>query len=155
MTNVASGKKTLAIAVLACLSAILIAVPAASAFYYAQGGETETVEAMGSMEIVLTVDESANGGSVTTDLIFVPVGCTAADALEEGIISSESQQGIEDIHDYSYTSVADYLSGKTYTVTVYEAGSQEAGTQTTYDTEGTVGEDTPLERYDSVVVTVE
>ena len=50
--------------------------------------------------------------------------------------------------------LADDLSGEQYTCTVHKAASQKPGTQTTYDSEGSKGEDTPLERWDSVVVTV-
>ena len=152
MANVAWGKKILAVAVLGCLCA-LIAVPA-YAFYYVHDEQNVAATGKGAIEIVCTVDETAQGGGVRTALIMVPEGSTAAACLNEGVVSSNSQNGLEAIHDYSVSSLADELSGKQYTCTVYKAESQKPGTQTTYDGSGTEGESTALERYDSVVFTV-
>ncbi len=152
MTNVAKGKKGLAFAVVALLSAA-IAVPSANALYYAQGPAAEASAAKGAMEIVLTVDETATGNGVYSALVMVPNGCTAEEALEVGIISSESQSGLDAIHDYSYQSVKDYLAGQSYTITVYPADSQKVGTHATYDGNGTTG-NVQLDRFDRLVVTV-
>ena len=69
-------------------------------------------------------------------------------------MSSENQNGLEAIHNYDATSLADYLAGKQYTATVYAAEAQKPGTQTTHDGQGTTGEDTQLNRYDNVVIKV-
>ena len=142
MANVAWGKKILAVAVLSCLCAS-IAVPA-YAFYYVHG----------VIEVTCTVDETAQGGGVKTSLIIVPEGSTAAACLDESVVSSNSQNGLAAIHDYSVSSLADELSGKQYTCTVHKADSQKPGTHTAFDGSGTEGESTPLERFDSVVFTV-
>lgn len=152
MANVAWGKKILAIAVLGCLCAC-IAVPA-YAFYYVHGEENVAETSKGAIEVLCTVDETAQGGGVRVSLLFVPEGSTAADLLDEGVVSSNSQNGVEAIHSYDVSSLADELSNKQYTCTVYPAESQKPGTQTTYDKSGTTGEDTPLNRFDSVVFTV-
>lgn len=152
MANVAWGKKILAVAVLGCLCA-LIAVPA-YAMYYVHDEENVAADGTGVIEVTCTVDETAQGGGVRCSLIMLPEGSTAAACLDEGIVSSNSQEGLEAIHDYSASTLADELSGKQYTCTVYSAEDQTPGTQVTYDGSGTEGEDTPLERFDSVVFTV-
>ena len=152
MANVTWGKKILAVAVAGCLCA-LIAVPA-YAFYYVHDEANVQVASKGVIEVVCTVDETALGGGVRSALILVPEGSTAAACLNEGVMSSNSQEGLEAIHDYSVTRLADELSGKQYTCTVHKAGSQKPGTHTTYDEAGTEGESTPLERFDNVVFTV-
>ena len=155
MANVAHGRKILAIAVLACLCAALVSVPA-FAFYYVHSEDVSAESSgKGAIEVSVTVDATAVGDGVRTALIFVPEGSTAAVCLDEGVESSNSQNGLDAIHDYSYSSLSEYLADKNWTCTVYKAGSQELGTHTTYDSEGTVGENTPVERYDSVVFTVE
>ena len=154
MANVALGKKVLAIAVLACLAAALVAVPA-FALYYVHGEDNVAAnDGKGAIEVCLTVDATAVGEGVHTSLIFVPEGSTAKACLDEGITSSNSQNGLKAIHDYGYSSLSEYLANKTWTCTVHKAASQSPGTQTTYDSEGVVGETTPLERFDSVVFTV-
>ena len=70
------------------------------------------------------------------------------------IKSSNSQNGLEAIHDYSYSSLAELTANNTVTFTTYKAGSQEPGTHTTQNGEGIEGADTPLERFDNVVITV-
>lgn len=147
------GKKALAIAVLGCLCAASIAVPA-YAFYFAQGEEAAASSGKGVIEVTCTVDGTAVGEGVRTELLIVPAGSTAAACLDEGISSSNSQEGLEAIHDYRYTSLKELLSGKQWTCTVYPADAQKPGTQTTHDASGTEGENTPLERYDNVVFTV-
>ena len=154
MANVAQGKKILAIAVLACIVAALIAVPA-FAFYNVHSEEnTAANNGRGAEEILVTVDASAIGEGTHAGLIFVPEGSTAEACLEEGIISSNSQNGLEAIHSYGYDSLKDYLDGKTWTCTVYNAETQKPGTQTTHDKTGTEGTSTSLNRYDNVVFTI-
>lgn len=152
MANAARGKKLLAAAALVCACS-LVAVPA-YAFYYVHDDELVAADSKGAITIVCTVDETASNGGVKTGVVMVPEGSTAGDCLKEIVVSSESQNGLEAIHDYSVSSLADELSGKQYTCTVHKAASQAPGTQTTYDSAGTEGESTPLERWDSVVVTV-
>ena len=155
MANVVSKKRRLALVAIACVCALVVAAPAAYAFWYVHGDDhVANASGKGVYEISCTVDETAIGGGVTTDVIFVPEGGTAADCLEEMMMSSNSQNGLEAIHNYDVQSLKDYLSGKTYTVATHHAGSQKAGTQVTFDDEGTKGESTVLERYDTVVITV-
>ena len=154
MANVAHGKKILAIAVLACLVAALVSVPA-FAFYYVHDDEhVSESTAKGAMEVCVTLDAKAIGEGVHTELIFVPDGSTAEACLSEDIVASNNQNGLEAIHSYGYSSLADYLADKDWTCTVHAAASQNPGTQTTYDTDGESGTDIQLNRYDSVVFTV-
>lgn len=156
MANVALGKRILAAVVLACACAVLIALPAHALYQVHSEENVSGSEALGAIEVCCTVDASAIGEGVRASLVMVPDGSTVEDLLQEGIESSNSQNGIDAIHDYSYTSLEDYLADKTWTYVVYEAGSQNPGTHTTYDTEGTVSSsaDVELTRYCSVVITV-
>lgn len=108
MTNAAFGKKVLAIAVLACLCAALIAVPAYGFYYVHDDSVSDSSDGLGSYEVFMVVDETAVGGDVHSDLMFVPAGSTADVVLTEGIISSENQNGLDAIHNYDVQSVADY-----------------------------------------------
>lgn len=154
MANVARGKKILALAIMGCLCAALFATPA-YAFYYVHG-EKSVAESSdkGVIEVCCTVDATARGEGVRVELLLVPANSTVEECLDEATLSSNSQNGLEDIHDYSFASLADYLSDKTWTCSVYEAGSQKPGTQTTHDAQGTEGPSTPLARFDNVVFTV-
>ena len=144
MANASWGKRFLAIAVACCVCA-LIAVPA-YAFYYVHSDEGTQVESKGVYEITCVLDETAQGGSVRSELVIVPEGSTVKDLLNEDVRSSNNQNGLSAIHNY--------LSGKQYTCTVYAAESQKPGTQTTHDGQGTTGESTVLNRYDNVVIKV-
>ncbi|WP_449316202.1 hypothetical protein [Rubneribacter sp.] len=152
MANAFRGKRLLAAAALGCTCA-LVAAPA-YAYYHVHDDEVAAADGKGAIEIVCTVDRTAQNGGVKTGVVMVPEGSTASDCLKEAVTSSESQNGLDAIHDYSVSRLADDLSGEQYTCTVHKAASQKPGTQTTYDSEGSKGEDTPLERWDSVVVTV-
>lgn len=114
MTNAAFGKKVLAIAVLACLCAALIAVPAYGFYYVHDDSVSDSSDGLGSYEVFMVVDETAVGGDVHSDLMFVPAGSTADVVLTEGIISSENQNGLDAIHNYDVQSVADYLAANGY-----------------------------------------
>lgn len=156
MANVVSKKRRMALVAIACVCALVVGAPAAYALWYVHGDDhVADTGGTGVLEITCTLDATAVGEGVKTDVIFVPNGSSAADVLDEMIVSSESQNGLEAIHDYSYTSLKDYLSGKTYSITVHNAESQDPGTQTTHDSEGASGEDVALQRWDNVVVTVE
>lgn len=154
MTNVPLGKKILAIAVLGCVCAALLAVPA-YAFYYVKAENNVAAASSGAIEIACTVDATALGQGTRADTILVPEGSTASACLDEMLWTSESQNGLEAIHNYETSSVREAFADRTLTCTVYEAGSQNPGTHTTYDGTGAEGEDTPLDRWDAVVITVE
>ncbi len=169
MTNAATGKKYLAIAVMACLCAALIAGPAYG-FYYAHNSEgSNGAKGTGVYEVFMVVDETAVGGDVHSDLIFVPAGSTADVVLTEGIMSSEDQNGLDAIHNYDVQSVEEYLTAnnRTYTINVYETGevqayadsegAYQATSQNVADayTASSKGDgSTELDRYDNVVITV-
>lgn len=154
MANAKSGKRMLAMAIIGCLSAALIAIPTAYAFYYVHGEENVAKSDTGVIEICCTVDASALGEAPRTEICFLPVGSTAGDLLNEVIESSNSHNGVDALHDYSYSSLGELTAENTVTFTTYKAGSQEPGTHTTHDGSGTEGADTQLERYDNVVITV-
>ena len=155
MVNVASKKRHMVLVAIACVCALVAAAPAAYAFWYVHDDEHVAAnDGKGVFEVTCTLDATAVGEGVTVDTLFVPEGSTAADALDEMIVSSESQNGLDAIHDYSYSPLD--LSGYgSYTVAVYNAESQQPGTHTTHDTAGASGEDTVLQRWDNVVITVE
>lgn len=155
MANAAHGKKVLAIAVVACLCAALISTPAFAFYYVHSESNTAASNGKGAIEVCLTVDETAIGGNVRTELTFVPEGSTAQACIDEGVVASNNYNDVDALHDYEYSSLADYLADKNWTCTVYKAGSQKPGTHTTYDSQATTGENTPVERFDSVVITVE
>ena len=79
-------------------------------------------------QVFMVVDETAVGGDVHSDLMFVPAGSTADVVLTEGIISSENQNGLDAIHNYDVQSVADYLAANGYNaeISVYATGEQQA-----------------------------
>ena len=128
MTNAAFGKKVLAIAVLACLCAALIAVPAYGFYYVHDDSVSDSSDGLGSYEVFMVVDETAVGGDVHSDLRCVPAGSTADVVLTEGIISSENQNGLDAIHNYDVQSVADYLAANSYNaeISVYPTGDVQA-----------------------------
>lgn len=158
MVNVAKkGRRRLTICIVCvAVCALLIAPTAAYAFWYVHAEDnTENSTATGAMEVLVTLDTTAQGGGVYAGQIFIPDGGTVADALEEAIHSSEDQDGLEAIHNYDYVSLSEFLADVDYTIMVYSADSQAAGTQTTYDSDGTEADETTvLERYDSVVFTL-
>lgn len=163
MTNVKLGKKHLAIAVMACLCLALIAFPAYGFYYVHDEGVSDAHSGKGVYEIFCVVDETAVGGPVTSSLMFMPEGSTAADVLEEAVASSESQNGLEAIHNYDVTSVKEDLEGKSYTITVYGTGETQAvdkydaastDVKAGYTASAKGDGSTVLDRYDNVVVTV-
>lgn len=154
MTNAKRGKTLLAIAIVACLAAAVVAAPAAYGFWYVHSEENVAQSGKGVIEVCCTVDASALGEAPRTEVAYLPEGSTAANLLSEVIESSNSQNGLDAIHDYSYSSLAELTANNTVTFTTYKAGSQEPGTHTTQDGEGIEGADTQLERFDNVVITV-
>ena len=169
MTNAATGKKLLAIGAMACLCAALLAIPAYAMYYVHDEAVSQESDALGAIEVFAVVDDTAAGGTVRSSLMFVPAGSTAQAVLAEGIVSSEDQNGLDAIHNYDVQSIGDYLSanGYSYTVEVYETaeaqahsfdeGAYEADSSNVsgaYTQSPKGGEDTVLDRYDNVVVTV-
>lgn len=160
MVNVAlSKKRLLAIAVAAAVCALIAAVPA-YAFWYVHGNDYGASESEnGVYEVLVTVDGSAQGEGVWAEQVFIPAGGTVSQALEQAVhADTESQNDVDAIHDYGYTSDGDFIAGSSYTIKVYNAESQNPGTQTTQDSEGTTVSDpdsTTLQRYDNVVVTLD
>ena len=169
MTNAASGKKILAIAVMASLCAALIAVPAYGFYHVHDDGVSDGSKALGACEVFTVVDETAVGGDVHSDLMFVPAGSTADVVLDEGIISSENQAGLDAIHNYDVQSVAEYLAanGYNYTVAVYPTGEVQAykdaegayaatsqNVSEAYTAASKGDGSTVVDRYDNVVITV-
>ena len=169
MTNAAFGKKVLAIAVLACLCAALIAVPAYGFYYVHDDSVSDSSDGLGSYEVFMVVDETAVGGDVHSDLMFVPAGSTADVVLTEGIISSENQNGLDAIHNYDVQSVADYLAANSYNaeISVYPTGDVQAykdaegayaatsqNVSEAYTAPAKGDGATVLDRYDNVVITV-
>lgn len=154
MTQINVSKKSLLAVVAVALVGALFVVGQAFAMYYVHSDAQVAKEGMGAMEVLATLDESATGGAVRTELVFIHEGASADDVLDEMLISSESQQGVEAIHNYDTQSVRDYLQSKAYTVEVHDAASQKPGTQTTYDTSSKGDAKTTLNRYDNVVIRV-
>lgn len=160
MVNVALSKKhLLAIAVAVAVCALIAAVPA-YAFWYVHGNDYGVSESEnGVNEVLVTVDASAQNGGVWAEQVFVPAGTgTVSNALEQAVhADTESQNDVDAIHDYGYTSDGDFINGRDCTIKVYSAESQKPGTQTTQDSDGTTVSDpdsTVLQRYDNVVVTL-
>jgi hypothetical protein len=145
----------------------LLAVVPAYAFYYVHDEDVSDANTgMGAIEVFCIVDQTAVGGSITSDLMFVPEGSTAEEALDEAIISSENQAGVENIHNYDVESVADYIAenGYSYSIDVYETAT--SNTPSNYrDADAATGNDlygyapygdesTVVNRYDNIYVTV-
>lgn len=154
MTNAKFGKKTLAAAFLACLVALIVSVPAYAYYYVHDEEPSNGSSAQGVIEVFVVLDETNVGGTTTSSLIFMPADATAADCLLEAVVSSKCQTGLDAIHNYDVTRLADYLDGSDIAIDVYAAGTQNPGTHTTYDATPKGGEDAALERFDNVVITV-
>ncbi len=139
-----------AVAILACA---LIVAPAYG-FYYVHDEQVASSDAEGVIMVPVTVDQTAVNGGVKAGVVVVPDGSNASDVIQECAVSSEDANSVEAVHDHSTSSLADTLSGRQYTCTVYKAESQNPGTQSTLDGNGTTGNDTVLENWDHLVVTV-
>lgn len=153
MANASWGKRVLVVAV-ACCACALIAMPAYG-FYYVHSEQGEAVESHGVIEVTCVLDETAQGGGVRSEFVLVPEGGTVADLMNEDVVSSNSQNGVDALHDYNVSSLSERLADKQYTCSVYKAADQKPGTHTTPDGAGQQSDaSTPLERYDHVVFTV-
>jgi hypothetical protein len=142
------------------------AIPAYAFYYVHDDSVSESNTGRGAYEVFVIVDETAVGGSITSDLMFVPAGSTAEEALDEAIKSSENQNGLDNIHNYDVDSMADYLKAKgyKYTIDVYETASSNSY-KNYRDADAATGEelygyapygdgDTVVSRYDNIYVTV-
>lgn len=152
----AGTKKGLAVAaffVLLCSSVML--VPRASALPYAHS-EAEADAGSGVIHIAATLDCTAVGGSITA--AWLPINAddaTVTAVMNEFLTASENKVDRFAHEDYDMKSMADFLSGKEYTVAVYEAGAQQPGADATY-TSKSIGDESyaDLETGDGVYVTV-
>lgn len=158
MVNVAISRKKLVAVAAGVAAAAMLAVVPAYAFYYVHGNAYDAGSSVnGAVEVVVTIDGSARGESSWTQLVCVPASeSTPAAAVEQAIVSSNSQNGVAAIHNYDYRSVRDYVANGTWTCTVYSAADRKAGTHTTQDGSGKVVSDlagAELQRFDQVVLT--
>lgn len=159
MANAASvsKKKIVAVAAVAVAVVALIAVVAygtAYGFWYVHDETLQEEDNDGAIEVCVTIDETAIGNGTRAGLIYLPEGSTAADVLTEAVVTSECFATIDDLHNYDVTTLGDDLADYTYTIDVYSVDDQEPGTHTTHDGESLGGEDTVLERYNTVYITV-
>lgn len=169
MTKAAAGKKVLAIVAMACLCAALLGIPAYAMYYVHDSEVSQGSSAMGAIEVFAVVDDTAVGGTVRSSLIFVPADSPADVVLDEGIVSSEDQDGLDAIHNYDVQSIGEYLTsnGYSYTVEVYATGESQAyannegaydgsslNVSGAYTSPAKGGADTVLDCYDNVVITV-
>lgn len=160
MVNVAKkGKRRIVAICIVCAvaCALLVAPTVANAFWYVHSDDNvENSTAKGAIEVLVTIDATAQGGGTYCEEAFVPSDGTVGDLLDEIIHSDENYEDVDALHDYEVISLGDYLADSEYTITVYNNGEdQEAGTHTTYDSEGTeADESTQLERFNTVVFTL-
>jgi hypothetical protein len=166
MSNVFTRKGAITLAIAVMLCALLAAVPAYAFYYVHDDDVSESNTGKGAYEVFIVVDETEVGGAITSDLMFVPAGSTAEEALDEAIKSSENQNGLENIHNYDVQSVSDYLKAKgyNYTIEVYETATSNSY-KNYRDADAATGEDlygyapygnenTVVERYDNIYVKV-
>ena len=107
-------------------------VPRASALPYAHS-EAEADAGSGVIHIAATLDCTAVGGSITA--AWLPINAddaTVTAVMNEFLTASENKVDRFAHEDYDMKSMADFLSGKEYTVAVYEAGAQQPGADATY-----------------------
>ena len=88
--------------------------PAAYAFWYVHSDEhVADSGGKGVYEIACTLDASAVGEGVTTGVIFVPEGSTAADCPSmRWSCRAIAKNGLDAIHNYDTQAVADALAGR-------------------------------------------
>ncbi len=153
-----SLKQKVVAGVVAVAAVAAIAVPVASASFYVSGETSDNSTGLGALAVHVTLDQSADNGGVYTKWVYIPNGGTVEDVLSEMITSSNSQEGLDAIHNYDYESIKSEVEGGKYEVKVYNAETQNPGTQTTHDTDGTTVTDygsTTLQRFDNVVITLQ
>lgn len=152
----AGTKKALTIAAfLVLLCSLTLITPRASAIPHTHS-DAEADAGSGLIHIVATLDCTGVGGSITT--AWLPINsdrATVQAVMNEFPTVSENKVDRFEHEDYNMSSMTDFLSGKKYTVAVYEAGAQQPNTEATY-TSGSIGDESyaALEMGDSVYVTV-
>lgn len=149
-----SFKQKVVAGVVAVAAVAAIAVPVASAQFYVKGDSSDNSTGLGALAVHVTLDQSADNGPVYTKWVYIPNGGTVADVLDQTIISSNSQEGLKAIHNYDYKNLEDVVTADKYETTVYNAETQNPGTHTTHDTDGTKVTDyssQTLQRFDNVV----
>lgn len=155
MAEVGTRKALIASALAAVAICAAILVPHAGALPYAHS-EEEADAGMGVVHIAVTLDCSAIGGP--TKFVWLPINAdspTVTAVMNEFLNASEDKVDRFAHEDYQMESLADFLSGKQYTVAVYKASAQQPGADATY-TSASIGDETysTLETGDGVYVTV-
>lgn len=140
---------------IALLCSLMLFASRASAVPYAHS-EEEADAGSGLVHIAVTLDCSATDGSVKC--VWQPVnadGATVEAVMNEVWVASEDKVDRFAHEDYDTQSLASFLSDKTYTVSVYKAGAQQAGASTEYSSESVGGASyAELEKGDAVYITV-
>ncbi len=151
------GKRACVIAVtlFALLCSLVFFAFNASAIPYAHS-EEEADAGSGLIHIAVTLDCTADEGY--TKCVWQPINAddaTVEAVMNEVVVASEDKTDRFAHEDYDMQSLASFLADREYTVAVYKAGSQEAGTYSEY-TSASIGDETytQLENGDAVYITV-
>ncbi len=141
--------------IIAVACAIVLWAASAFALPYTHSDE-EADAGSGLVHIAVTVDNSAIGGF--TKCVWLPVNSDDANVeavFNEYLTASESKVDRFAHEDYNMQSLAKYLSGHEYTVSVYAAGGQKPGAEPKYTSNSIGGENySGLQTGDAVYVTV-
>ena len=119
--------------------------------------EKEADAGHGIIHVAVTLDAKATGGP--TKAVWLPINAddaTVEAVMNEFLNASEDKSDRFAHEDYAMESMADYLSGKEYTIAVYKAGAQAPGTDGFAYTSASAGSDagTTLESGDGIYITV-
>jgi hypothetical protein len=140
MTRATKRRSILVSVFLAFLCSLVIAVPYAYGYSYVHTETESDASNSGVITICLTVDATEIGGAVTAASVLIPASDNTVDAvLLEGALSSEDRAYVNS-YNYDYVSVAQYLSDKEYTVSVFAAGSQNPGAESPTYTSPSIGD---------------
>ena len=146
----------------------LIAVPAYGFYYVHDDSVSDSSDGLGSYEVFMVIDETAVGGDVHSDLMFVPAAARPMSSLPRHHLQREPKR-LDAIHNYDVQSVADYLAANGYNaeISVYATGEQQAykdaegayaatsqNVSEAYTAPAKGDGSTVLDRYDNVVITV-
>lgn len=156
MIKAASKRTYLVTAFIAILCSAALFVPLAFGLPYTHS-EKEADAGHGVIHVAVTLDSSAVGGP--TKAVWLPVNAddaTVEAVMNEFLNASEDKSDRFAHEDYAMESMADYLSGREYTIAVYKAGAQAPGTDGFAYTSASAGSDagTTLESGDGIYVTV-
>ncbi len=154
MIKTRTRRGALAGACLGLLCSAAIALPA-FALPYAHS-EAQADKGLGVVHIAVTLDATATDHFKKA--VWLPInheGASVEAVMDEFLNASEDKTDRFAHLDYSTQSMTDYLEGKTYTVAVYKAGSQQPGAESVY-TADTIGDATfeGLATGDAVYITV-